>query len=199
MKKILFLDVDNTICNSTKRFVEIYNQEYNANADWTKCCKWDYSDICPLLEDAETFFAREDFYNDQLEFMDEYIKSVIAMLYLQGYDINFITIGTKDNLKYKEKWLEGNFTYISKDKYHLLEKTCMGKEEIDMQDAILVDDSCVNLLTSNADLKICMHKPTEWNSDVEKSGFVRLNNSMELYSYIMKLEKEGEIVGENRK
>ena len=50
MKKILYLDVDNTICNSTKRFVEIYNQEYNQQADWTKCYKWDLSDICPLVK-----------------------------------------------------------------------------------------------------------------------------------------------------
>lgn len=195
MKKLLFLDVDNTICNSTKRFVEIYNQEYNTNADWTKCYKWDYSDICPLLQDAEIFFAREDFYNEQLDLMDDYVKGVIAMLYLQGYDINFVTIGTKDNLKYKEKWLKENFPYISKDKYHLLEKTNMGKEEIHMQDGILIDDNYINLLTSNADLKICMHKPVEWNRDVERSGFVRLNNSMEMYHHLIKLEKEGVIVG----
>lgn len=195
MKKLLFLDVDNTICNSTKRFVEIYNQEYNINADWTKCYKWDYSDICPLLEDSETFFAREDFYNDKLELVDNYIKGVIAMLYLQKYDINFVTIGTKNNLKYKEKWLKENFPYISKDKYHLLEKTNMGKEEISMLGGILVDDNYINLLTSNADLKICMHKRTEWNKDVERSGFVRLHNSMELYHHLMKLEKEGKIVG----
>ena len=195
MKKILFLDVDNTICNSTKRFVEIYNQEYNANADWTKCYKWDYSDICSLLEDSETFFAREDFYNDKMELTDTHIKDIIAILYLRGYNINFVTIGTKNNLKYKEKWLEKKFPYISKDKYHLLEKISMGKEEIHMQDGILVDDSCINLLTSNADLKICMHKRTDWNKDIERSGFIRLNNSMELYDYLMQLEKEGEIVG----
>lgn len=193
MKKLLFLDVDNTLCNSTKRFVEIYNQEYNANADWTKCYKWDYSDICPLLEDSEIFFAREDFYNDKMELTDTHIKGIIAILYLRGYDINFVTIGTKNNLKYKEKWLEKNFPYISKDKYHLLEKTSMGKEEIHMQDGILVDDSYINLLTSNADLKICMHKRTDWNKDIERSGFIRLNNSMELYNYLMKLEKEGVI------
>ena len=173
MEKLLFLDVDNTICNSTKRYVEIYNQEYNANADWAKCYKWDLSDICPLIKDSESYFAREDFYNEQMELMDDYIKGVIAMLYLQKYDIIFVTICTKDNLKYKAKWLEKNFSYIEKDKYHLLEKTNMGKEEIHMQNGILVDDNYINLLTSNADLKICM----------------------ELYHHLMKLEKEGVIVG----
>ena len=194
MKKILYLDVDNTICNSTKRFVEIYNQEYNANADWNKCCKWDYSDICPLLKDSELYFAREDFYNDKLELIDNHVKGIIAILYLQGYDVHFITIGTKNNLKYKEQWLERNFPYITKDKYHLLEKTDMGKSEISMINGILVDDNYINLLTSSADLKICMHKETEWNKDIEKSGFKRLHNSMELYNYLMKLEEAGEII-----
>ena len=94
-EKILYLDVDNTICNSTKRFVEIYNQEYNQQADWTKCYKWDLSDICPLVKDSELYFAREDFYNDKLELIDNHVKGIIAILYLQGYDVHFITIGTK--------------------------------------------------------------------------------------------------------
>lgn len=195
MRKLLYLDVDNTICNSTKRFVEIYNQEYNQQADWTKCYNWDYSDICPLLGDAEVIFAREDFYNNKLELMDNYMATIIRLLHLQNYDIHFVTIGTKYNLAYKEKWLEEQFPYIPKKNYHLLEKTDMGKEEIHMQGGILVDDNYINLLTSNSDLKICMHKITGWNKDIERSGFIRLNDSLELYEFIKKLEKEGVIIG----
>ena len=195
MRKLLYLDVDNTICNSTKRFVEIYNQEYNQQADWTKCYKWNYSDVCPLLEDAEAIFAREDFYNDKLELTDKHIKVIILLLHLQDYDIHFVTIGTKDNLAYKKQWLAKQFPYIPENNYHLLEKTNMGKEEIHMQGGILVDDNCINLLTSNSDLKICMHKVTGWNKDIEKSGFIRLNDSLELYEFIKKLEREGVIIG----
>lgn len=194
MKRKLFFDVDNTITNSTKRFVDIYNQIYNADADWTKCYRWDYSDICPLLEDAETIFAREDFYKG-IEFTDRYIRSVIGMLHLEKFDINFITIGTKENLKYKKLWLNKNFPFVNKNNYFLLEKTSMGKEEIPMQNGILIDDNYINLLTSNADLKICMHKETEWNKGVERSGFVRLHNSLELFKYIIELKEEGVIVG----
>ena len=71
----------------------------------------------------------------------------------------------------------------------------MGKEEIHMQGGILVDDNYINLLTSNSDLKICMHKKTGWNKGVERSGFIRLNDSLELYEFIKKLEKEGVIIG----
>lgn len=195
MRKLIYFDVDNTICNSTKRFVEIYNEEYNQQADWTKCNKWDYSDICPLLDDAEPIFARKDFYNKQLELMDSQIKTIITLLHWENYDIHFVTIGTKDNLKYKREWLKRKFPFISTRNHHLLEKTNMGKEEIHMQDGILVDDNYINLLTSNADLKICMHKPVEWNKDIERSGFIRLNNSLELYDFIKKLEREGIIVG----
>lgn len=190
MKKKLFFDVDNTITNSTKRFVDIYNQVYNANADWTKCYRWDYSDICPLLEDSEQFFARPDFYTN-IELTDEYIKGVISMFYLTGYDIHFVTIGTKDNLKYKKNWLVEQFPFVSDSKMILLEKTDMGKGEIDMIGGILIDDNYINLLTSNADHKICMHKKTEWNSGVERSGFKRVEDSLKLYDYIMTLEKEG--------
>lgn len=195
MKKKLFFDVDNTITNSTKRFVDIYNRTYNTNADWTKCYRWDYSDICPLLEDSEQFFARPDFYNWQMEYQDVNVPSIIKYLHdVGGYEINFVTIGTKDNLYFKEKWLEWHFPYISKENYHLLHKTEMGKEEIDMSGGILIDDNYINLLTSNADLKICMHKSVEWNKDVERSGFKRLYNSLELFQYIRELEGDDKFV-----
>ena len=60
------------------------------------------------------YFAREDFYNDKLELIDNHVKGIIAILYLQGYDVHFITIGTKNNLKYKEQWLEKNFSIHNK-------------------------------------------------------------------------------------
>lgn len=157
MNKKLFFDVDGTICNSPKRIVEIYNKEFNQNSNWEECNKWDFSDVCPLLQDSEQFFARPDFYTD-IELTDEYIKGVISMFYLIGYDINFVTIGTKNNLKYKKNWLVEQFPYISNNKMILLEKTDMGKGEIDMIGGILIDDNYINLLTSNADRKICMHK-----------------------------------------
>lgn len=197
MKRKLFFDVDNTICNSTKRFVEIYNYQYNQNANWRNCYKWDYSDICPLLEeDAEVIFAQPDFYNWQLEFHDPNIPSIIEYLYDNGkFDIHFVTIGTKDNLYHKSKWLEHNFKYIPKENYHLLEKTTMGKGEIDMFDSVLIDDSYINLLTSNAEEKICMHKETGWNKDVERSGFKRVKDSLHLYQYIKELEAGGRFNG----
>ena len=196
MEKRLFFDVDNTICNSTKRFVEIYNEIYDQNADWKKCYKWDYSDICPLVEDAEAIFARSDFYNNQLDFHDPYVYSILDYLYnAGGYDIHFVTIGTKRNLYFKTIWLERRFPYIPKENYHLLEKTEMGKGEVDMSKGILIDDNCINLLTSNADMKICMHKRVEWNKDIEKSGFKRVEDSLELYQYLRELESKGEFNG----
>lgn len=196
MKKELFFDIDNTICNSTKRFVEIYNEIYNQNADWRKCYKWDYSDVCPLVEDAEVIFARSDFYNNQLDYHDPYVHSMLEILYnFNKFNIHFVTIGTKRNLYFKKEWLKRRFPYIPDENYHLLEKIEMGKGEIDMSGGILIDDNYINLLTSNADLKICMHHKTEWNKDVERSGFKRVENSLKLYQYIRTLEEAGNFNG----
>ena len=195
MRKKIFFDVDNTICNSTKRFVEIYNSIYNDQADWTKCFKWDYSDVCPKLTDSEIIFSLKQFYNDEMDFVDKYIEVVIKMLHITGWDVNFVTLGTRENLINKTNWLKHNFPYIDKQNYHLLEKTEMGKSEVDMSNAILVDDNCINLLSSNAEFKICMHKPTEWNKDIESLRYTRVNNALELYNYILNLEREGVIIG----
>ena len=191
MKKKLFFDVDGTICKSPKRVVQIYNEEFNQNSNWEECNKWDFSDVCPLLLDAESYFSRPDFYKNQLELTDPYIKGIISLLFISGYEIYFITIGSKDNLEHKKNWLIEQFPYVLESNMILLEKLNMGKAEIDMQGGILIDDNYINLLTSNADEKICMHKRTEWNEGVERSGFVRLKDSLELYNYIIKLEKEG--------
>jgi len=198
MKKKLFFDVDGTIYDSSKRFVEIYNEEYNQAADWRKVNKWDFSDICPLLKnhDAERYFSLPEFYNKEMDYQDVHISSIISYLYkVDGYDIHFITIGSEDNLIFKRKLLEWHFPYIPKTNYHLLEKTDMGKGEIDMTGGILIDDNYINLLTSNADLKICMHRVTEWNKDVEKSGFKRLSDGLKLYNYIKALERDGKFNG----
>lgn len=191
MKKILYFDVDNTICNSTKRFVEIYNEIYNEQADWTQCYQWDYLDICPKLKEPELIFAREDFYNDKLNFKDKYIYTVIKLLYLLDYEIHFVTIGSEDNLKYKTDWLIQKFPYVPIENYHLLHKLDMGKEEVDMKDGIIIDDNFINLSSSNASLKICMHKIVEWNEDVEANGFIRLKDGFELYEFLYMLEKRG--------
>jgi 5'(3')-deoxyribonucleotidase len=196
MKKKIFFDVDSTLCNSPKRFIELYNEKYNQNADWKKVYKWDFSDVCPLLENAEEIFAHPEFYNAQLEYMDVYIPSVLNYLHTSGeYEIDFVTIGNKDNLYFKKNWLQRNFPYITDDHYHLLNKIKMGKSEIDMSDSILIDDNYINLLTSNADLKICMYDIMEWNKDVEKSGFKRLKDSLDLYNYLSMLERDGKFNG----
>jgi len=187
------------IFNSPKRFIEIYNKEYNQNADWRKVNKWDFSDTCPLLKnhDAERYFSLPEFYNKEMDYQDVYIPSIIKYLYnVDGYDVHFVTIGNRDNLYFKRKLLEWHFPYIPKEtNYHLLEKIHMGKSEIDMSGAILIDDNYINLLTSNSDLKICMHRITDWNKDVERSGFKRLCNSLEVYNYIKQLEWDGGFIG----
>ena len=43
--------------------------------------------------------------------------------------------------------------------------------------------------------KICMHKETGWNKDVERSGFKRVKDSLHLYQYIKELEAGGRFNG----
>jgi len=40
-----------------------------------------------------------------------------------------------------------------------------------------------------------MHKRVEWNKDIEKSGFKRVEDSLELYQYLRELESKGEFNG----
>jgi hypothetical protein len=192
MEKKLFWDVDNTLVNSKKRFVELYNIEYKQDADWRKVCKYDLSDECPLVENPIEIFNKPQFYNNDLDWEDMYVPEILRMLQLRdGFEIHIVTIGTKENLFFKKQWLKRRLKFINEENYHLLEKTDLGKGEINMINSTLIDDSYINLLTSNSKLKICMHKRTEWNKDCERSGFIRIENSLLLYQYIKKLEEQG--------
>jgi hypothetical protein len=99
----------------------------------------------------------------ELELFDGVIETLLKQQ--DNYNIELVTIGTSDNLYWKEKWcrekLPINF------KYRGIEKFGMGKSKdvCDMSGGVIIDDHINNIVTSNADHKI-LYKgdyETEWN------------------------------------
>lgn len=66
MNRRIFLDFDNTICNSSQAFCRSYNYLYKDKpnfklADWTKVEVYNFKDQCPLVENVNIIFESDEF------------------------------------------------------------------------------------------------------------------------------------------
>lgn len=52
MEKKIFIDFDDTLVDSTKVVVDIYNRRYSANADIRNMKRHDLLDECPRIGDS---------------------------------------------------------------------------------------------------------------------------------------------------
>lgn len=96
MKQNLFIDFDSTLVDSIKTFCYVYNHlyQYHSNfkpADYTKIQRWDFKDVCPLVQDVNEIFESQYFFK-RLEFFP-YAKEVVHEL-SKKYNVIICSIGT---------------------------------------------------------------------------------------------------------
>ncbi|WP_051542023.1 5' nucleotidase, NT5C type [Clostridium lundense] len=170
MSKI-FIDFDCTIADSVKTYCNVYNSFYKERdgfkqADHNKVNRYDLKDQCHLIDHQETIFSNEEFFK-RLEFMP-YAKEVIERLE-NKYELVICSIGTLDNISFKAKWIKNNLPFIDNVILisNVVETTGIktDKSSINMKDSIFIDDHVENLLSSNADFKICFGKEYDWNKN----------------------------------
>lgn len=175
----LFLDFDNTIVNTTKAIVSLYNNDFKYYKDfkpvnWQEVNTYDFEE-CTLAskEYIDTYFNQPRFFR-QLEFVvqsKDYFENMLLStqqyleLLRELFDVTIVSLGYSPNLKGKIKWLENknldkqygiNFIGVNMKEYH-------DKSHIDMSGGILVDDNAHMLETSNASTKICFGETHSWN------------------------------------
>jgi 5'(3')-deoxyribonucleotidase len=183
-KRDLFVDFDGTICNTIKAIVELYNEDFKyykkfKPLEWYQINTWDFLECkCAKPEYINMYFNQPRFY-ERLEFMES-AKEVLDKL-KEKFNIHIVSMGYSPNLKGKELWIKENIPYADfigvnfkehDDKAHVI----MGV------DSILIDDSAVNLETSNADIKICYGDIYPWNENYQG---IRKFNWTEIYDFLM--------------
>lgn len=167
-KRKLYLDMDGTITNTIKKICEMYAEDYCGHPKynepkWYLVETWNFEDQCPLASKykIDRYFNEERFF-DGLEFMENG-EEIIHRL-SNHFDIYVVSMGDKKNLKLKDLWLKEHLPYI---------KSLIGcdfnevsdKSHVDMSGGILIDDSSINLETSNVDLKILYGDIYQWNKN----------------------------------
>lgn len=165
----IFIDFDCTIADSVKAYCNVYNSFYKSHngfkeADHSKVNRYDLMDQCHLVDHQETIFSHEDFFKN-LEFMS-HAEEVIEKLGSK-YELVICSIGTLNNISLKAGWIKNNLLFI---KNVIFISSAVGnngirmdKSSVNMNNSIFIDDHVENLLSSNAEFKICFGKEYEWN------------------------------------
>ena len=166
-KPIIYVDFDNTIVNSTKQIVKLWKRRHNGKfdyktIDWTEIYTYKFTELNMSHEELMKYFDSLEFFNG-LEY-NEGAYSTLKHLSDIGYKIKIVSIGTKQNLLLKAKWLKEHFDFIY-EYVPVFSETYKDKSHIDMSDGILIDDNSYNLCNSNAKHKICFGEICEWNEN----------------------------------
>lgn len=188
MKKKIFIDYDGCLVNSIRTIVSLYDDDFQyykdyKKIDWSEIETWDFIELnCADRKYIDNYFNQPRFFRN-IEWMP-WAKEIVNKL-KDIYEITIVSMGYSPNLIGKEKWINENLSFckfIGVNFKYYNNKSC-----IDMSDSIFIDDSANNLITSNAELKICFGDEYEWNKDW--SG-IRCANWYDVWNLLSKLNRE---------
>lgn len=189
----LFIDFDNTIANSSEVIVDMLNEHFDKNENFEKLRKYDFSDLFPECSywDIEKFFNSDEMF-ESLKIFPNMIETVDA--FKDFFDeISIVTIGTKDNLENKKKFLKENNLELTF--YGIENNGRSDKSSVDMHNGVFIDDHIGCLHSSNAKIKILMKNVEngEWNKVEPNDDIYVVNNWYEVYSIFDFIKKNKEL------
>ena len=167
-KKTVFIDMDLTLFNTVAAITSMYDEDFQYYSDykkipWQDVKSWEFSELSASTpEYINTYFNQKRFF-DRVEMYQDAMRVIDKLR--NKYNIVFVSHGYSPNLRLKEKWVKEYFPYAEfigvNLKYH------KDKSVVDMTNGIFIDDNIKNLISSNADIKIC-YGNYEWNKNIEK-------------------------------
>lgn len=189
----LFIDFDNTIANSSEVIVDMLNEHFDKNENFEKLRKYDFSDLFPECSywDIEKFFNSDEMF-ERLKIFPNMIETVDA--FKDFFDeISIVTIGTKDNLENKKRFLKENNLELTF--YGIENNGRSDKSSVDMHNGVFIDDHIGCLHSSNAKIKILMKNVEngEWNKVEPNDDIYVVNNWYEAYSIFDFIKKNKEL------
>ena len=189
----LFIDFDNTIANSSEVIVDMLNEHFDKNENFEKLRKYDFSDLFPECSywDIEKFFNSDEMF-ERLKIFPNMIETVDA--FKDFFDeISIVTIGTKDNLENKKRFLKENNLELTF--YGIENNGRSDKSSVDMHNGVFIDDHIGCSHSSNAKIKILMKNVEngEWNKVEPNDDIYVVNNWYEVYSIFDFIKKNKEL------
>lgn len=191
MNRPLYIDLDNTIFNSAKAFLQAYNVMFEDTGKEETLC-WNFSDCNVDPTKIRTVFDSSLF----ITYLKPYYGALDVIKALSSEtDVSIVTIGTYENIKHKI-WL---FECLGLTKYCGMipiikpeNKDIVMNKEIISGRGVLVDDHPRNLKTSTIDKKVMFSyrdKPYDWQKDYN-TQYKITNWDKKAYKLLLKLIKE---------
>jgi 5'(3')-deoxyribonucleotidase len=184
----LFLDFDEVLADSIEAVLQILNKRYNKNIKFEEVKVWNFNDVFPEIhgEEISQLFDENEFWDVVCLKRGAYKFVEYALTNPLIEDITIVSIGRKNNLINKEKFVEK----IWGDKVKFIgiysHECTMDKSCVDMSGGIFIDDNENNLFSSNAEFKLLFKniEDAEWNSQW-KGDYVRDFDDLKFYLNLM--------------
>ena len=189
MIKKIIIDLDGVVFDTIQVICDLYNRDHIMYKDFkvvmpSEIKTWDFTELS--LESPE--------YIDKYFNMPRFFSSLVLMngaewiinkLYNEGFKIIFCSSGSYPNLQLKRMWISKHFPQAEFIPVEM--PTYPDKSHINMSGAIYIEDCHSNLITSNADIKICFGETYSWNENWDGK---RCRDWIEVYQYIKELQNE---------
>jgi len=181
MKQKFYIDFDDTLVQSSKRFCELYSEIYSDDLDFIKPNyrlndKWGFEIECPLLKKrnkytVEDLFGMKEFFKGLELQHDAY--DVVRELN-KKYDLCLVSIGTMNNLQHKAKYIGDKLSFIDNVVLIYNKGSEMNKSIVNCpEDSIFMDDVFKNLLSVRSVHNYVYGVEKPWNVE---SSYKRLLN-----------------------
>lgn len=158
----IFVDVDEVVTKSILRFCEFINKE----SEYDKVKSWNFEEVCDLTSnEIEDIFSHINFYSS-IKLYEGCVEAIDQLS--KNNEIIFITKGTSSNNIGKLELLNKYFPNLPV--ITLSNDGTTGKEIINMENSILIDDHSNNLDSSNARYKI-LFEPYKHTMNYNKDYF----------------------------
>ena len=169
-KKIIYVDVDDTIAETRRAVLEFYRdmtKDYTTGLATSK--EFSYQGMCPKMtrEQIENIFIDLDFFR-KLKPIDGAVEGLTYLLN-KGYDVRFCTAHKPEGRLFKDVWLNTYFPMISKVNY-----VDVYESKKDYRGYAFIDDGVHHLEENQSNIKILFDNYDIFSSD-DKS-IIKINN-----------------------
>lgn len=163
----IYVDFDGTIVDTVGAIVSLYNKDFHYYSKYKHVKpedinSWDFAECnCASKEYINTYFNQDRFFKELLFMPDAY--NALRKLKLLGHRIIVVSMGYSPNLRLKKKWISYHLDDVASEFIPVNFKEYPDKSHIDMSDGIFIDDSYMNLATSNAKTCVLYGERKSWN------------------------------------
>ena len=198
MRKTIYVGFDDTLVDSTRLILDIYNERYQDDVGEDDVKAFELIQRCTRLgeqfggdhnKEIEEYYASDYFWNN-IKPKKDVIDSLNSLKEI-GFEIVMISNGGTKNIEKKLAYVQREFPMLSRCILLYQSSQPFTKKDIDMRDAFFVDDNVSYLVESNASVKIMFGKPTRGNRN---PGFFSSSSWTDITRYIARIEKAHSLI-----